>query len=501
MSGQKKVIVIGGGLGGLSAAIRLAKKGFAVELFEASDTVGGKCRVENFADYAFDTGPSLLTLPAVYRDLFIKSGAPLEEEISLLPVDPAFDYYFANGKHLTLPNATRAGVVEAIEKTFGRKSAQEWVSLMDRAEKMWEVAREPFVESELRGFLPLLRRPGFISSLRVIAPFTSLRKLAKKYLSTPELVTLIDRYATYTGSDPRRAPAVLLTIAYIEQVFGAWHIKGGIGKLSTALEMRARKVGVQIHTNSPVARINVSKNQVTGVLLADGRHLSADYVVSNVDAQLTYEKLLDKSPSARRDQRKIHRATPSFSGFYLLLSLSGFDPNQKHHTVSFPANYDAEFDALFTQQKPVIDPTIYICSPQDSTMAPSGSQSWFVLVNAPRHSQSGAGFNWLAPGVAEGYRDHLIELLVDRKLLDRSRIVDLKYRSPADIERMYNAPGGSIYGRSSNGPSAAFNRASNRSPISGLFLVGGSAHPGGGVPLVGISGEIVANAIASEPSR
>jgi phytoene dehydrogenase-like protein len=189
MSGQRKVIVIGGGLGGLSAAIRLAKKGFAVELFEASDAVGGKCRVENFADFAFDTGPSLLTLPAVYRDLFIKSGAPLEEEISLLPVDPAFDYYFANGKRLTLPNATRAGVVEAIEQTFGRKSAQEWVSLMDRAEKMWEVAREPFIESELRGFLPLLRRPGFISSLRVIAPFTSLRKLAKKYLSTPELVT------------------------------------------------------------------------------------------------------------------------------------------------------------------------------------------------------------------------------------------------------------------------------------------------------------------------
>ena len=204
----------------------------------------------------------------------------------------------------------------------------------------------------------------------------------------------------------------------------------------------------------------------------------------------------------KKVRKKLASLEPSLAGFSLLLGLKPSDaPRLHHHTILFPENYDAEFDALYTQQKPVADPTIYICSPQDSTMAPSGSQSWFVLVNAPRHSQSGAGFNWLTPGVAEGYRDHLIELLVDRKLLDRSRIVDLKYRSPADIERMYNAPGGSIYGRSSNGPSAAFNRASNRSPISGLFLVGGSAHPGGGVPLVGISGEIVANAIASEPSR
>lgn len=221
MSGDKessrgKVVVIGGGLGGLSAAIRLAKAKFSVHLYEASDSLGGKCRVENFSGHAFDTGPSLFTLPAVYRDLFLKTGAPLEDELSLKPVDPAFDYHFPSGKRLTLPNASRAGVVEAIGATFGEQSAAQWQALMDRAEAMWKVSREPFVESELRGFLPLLRRPGFLKSLRTIAPSTSLRKMASNYLSTPELITLIDRYATYTGSDPRKAPAVLLTIAYIE---------------------------------------------------------------------------------------------------------------------------------------------------------------------------------------------------------------------------------------------------------------------------------------------
>ena len=498
---SKRAIIIGGGLGGLSAAIRLAKSGFAVHLFEAGSELGGKCRVEKFDDHSFDTGPSLLTLPAVYRDLFLKTGSPLESELTLLPVDPAFDYYFPSGKRLTLPNASRAGVTEAIATTFGSASAQEWSALMDRAEAMWDVSREPFIESELRGFLPLLKRPGFLRSLRTIAPFTSLRAMAKRYLSTPELITLIDRYATYTGSDPRRAPAVLLTIAYIEQVFGAWHIEGGIGELGCAMEHRARKLGVEISCSSPVERITTTGNRATGVQLTDGRSFHADYIVSNVDAQITYEKLIKDPTLAKGERAKLRRATPSFSGFYLLINLNGRNDNQAHHTVSFPANYDAEFDALFHSFEPVVDPTLYICSPRDHSMAPADSESWFVLVNAPRHSNGSDGFNWCTPGVAEKYRDHLIELLVKRNLLDSSRIKSLQFRTPADIEELYNAPGGSIYGNSSNGASAAFNRAANRSPIEGLFLVGGSAHPGGGVPLVGLSGEIVANAITSAPSR
>ena len=492
------VIVIGGGLGGLSAAIRLAKQGFRVHLFERSAHVGGKCRVEEFNGHSFDTGPSLLTLPAVYRDLFLKTGAPLESELTLRPVDPAFDYHFASGKRLTLPNASRAGVVEAIAQTFGEESAREWSALMDRAAAMWDVSREPFVESELRGFLPLLRRPGFLSSLKTIAPFTSLRDMAKRYLNTPELVTLIDRYATYTGSDPRQAPAVLLTIAYIEQVFGAWHIEGGIGQLTTALERRAQSLGIEIHLNSDVRSITTAGSEVTGITLNNGKTYFANYVISNVDAQITYEKLLSPHRKTKNERKKLNRATPSFSGFYLLLALTGRNDEQKHHTVSFPADYDAEFNSLFKSQTPIVDPTLYICSPQDLTMSPSADhESWFVLVNAPRHSTSGDGFDWLAPEVAQRYSEHLINLLVDRGLLDKARIEKIIYRSPADIESLFNAPGGAIYGKSSNGANAAFNRASNRSPIKGLYLVGGSAHPGGGVPLVGISGEIVADAITS----
>ena len=498
----KTVLVIGGGLGGLSAAIRLAKKGFRVHIFEQNESVGGKCQVEKISGYSFDTGPSLLTLPAVYRDLFIKTGKPLEESLNLIPVDPAFDYHFPSGKRLTLPNASRNGVAEAIANTFGESSAREWTALMDRAEAMWDASREPFIESELRGFMPLLKKPGLISSLRTIAPFTSLRKMASRYLSTPELITLIDRYATYTGSDPRKAPAVLLTIAYIEQVFGAWHIHGGVGSLSQALEARARELDIEIHHGAKVKEITTSSSRVTGLVLENGERYRGDFVVSNVDAEFTYDVLLARNKLAARERRKISRATPSFSGFYLLLGLKGRKLEQRHHTVSFPADYDAEFNALFRTFTPVKDPTLYICSPNDPSMVPSENhESWFVLVNAPRHSRDGAGYDWRKSGVAEQYSEHLLTLLANRGLLERERIETFTYRSPADIEALYNAPGGSIYGKSSNGARAAFNRASNRSPIEGLYLVGGSAHPGGGVPLVGISGDIVANAIVGASSQ
>lgn len=492
-----KISVVGAGIGGMSAAARLAKQGHQVTVFENSDQSGGKCRTEWFGDYAFDTGPSLLTLPAVFRDLFLKTGKRIEHVLDISPVDPAFNYNFADGSKVTFPNLSNPKTYQEIEKSFGISASQSWRQIIERSEKMWEASRDSFIESELTSIWPLLLRRNLINQINQISPFTSLRSLSEKLNLDPHLKMIIDRYATYTGSDPRSAPAVLLTIAFVESTFGAWHIKGGIGQLSVALEQRCRDLGVDFQFKSLVTKILVERNKVEGVVLSDGKIIKSDLVVSNSDAEYTFNSLIgNEVSSARGERRKLKSATKSLAGFSLLLGLdnSKFKPvDVKHHNVYFPENYDLEFDQIFTQKVPVTDPTIYLCAPKDSSMVKGADkEAWFVLVNAPRHEPE-SGWDWKDGG--QEYAQKIISKMDDLGLNVTNRLDFMEYRTPADLENYAMAPGGSIYGTSSNSPVSAFLRARNRSKVKGLFCVGGSAHPGGGLPLVGISAEIVAKAI------
>jgi phytoene desaturase len=492
-----KISVVGAGIGGMSAAARLAKQGHQVTVFENSDQSGGKCRTEWFGDYAFDTGPSLLTLPAVFRDLFLKTGKRIEHVLDISPVDPAFNYNFADGSKVTFPNLSNPKTYQEIEKSFGISASQSWRQIIERSEKMWEASRDSFIESELTSIWPLLLRKNLINQINQISPFTSLRSLSEKLNLDPHLKMIIDRYATYTGSDPRSAPAVLLTIAFVESTFGAWHIKGGIGQLSVALEQRCRDLGVDFKFKSLVTKILVERNKVEGVVLSDGKIIKSDLVVSNSDAEYTFNSLIGSEvSSARGERRKLKSATKSLAGFSLLLGLDNSKSKPvdvDHHNVYFPENYDLEFDQIFTQKVPVTDPTIYLCAPKDSSMVKGADKdAWFVLVNAPRHEPE-SGWDWKDGG--QEYAQKIISKMDDLGLNVTNRLDFMEYRTPADLENYAMAPGGSIYGTSSNSPVSAFLRARNRSKVKGLFCVGGSAHPGGGLPLVGISAEIVAKAI------
>jgi len=492
-----KISVIGAGVGGLSVAARLAKQGHVVEIYEASDRTGGKCRTEWFGDYSFDTGPSLLTIPAVYRDLFLKTGKRLELTLDLKPVDPAFAYHFSDGTEVVFPNLSNPKTYLAIEKSFGADASKQWKTLMDRADAMWEVSREPFVESELKSIWSLLKRKNLLGELKQISPFTSLRTLTKKYKLDPHLSMIVDRYATYTGSDPRKAPAVLLTIAFVESTFGAWHITGGIGKLSEALETRCRELGVKIYLNKKVAKINISANCATGITLENGEVISSDLVVANADSEIVYNNLIEPSvKSAKPERRKLKKASKSLAGFSLLLGLDnskGTAVQMQHHNVYFPNNYDAEFDQIFDKQVPVSDPTIYICAPNDKTMVKGeNKEAWFVLVNAPRHDPEN-GWDWR--NGAQEYASAIVKKLDQLGLNVSQRLDYMEYRTPLDLQNYAMAPGGSIYGTSSNSAQSAFLRARNRSKVKNLYCVGGSAHPGGGLPLVGISADIVAEII------
>lgn len=492
------VVVIGAGMGGLSAAARLQAKGHRVSVFEQADQIGGKLARFDRDGFVFDTGPSLFTLPAIYRDLFLKTGGALEEVVDLQGLDRAFGYTWADGTHADLPGVDPARIAAALGGALGGTAEADWRSLMERAAEIWALTRRTFLESPLQGWQTLAPLATDISAVRTVAPWQSLRKLGKSHLRDPRLVMLLDRYATYSGSDPRRAPAALATIPYVEQVFGAWHLGGGLATLADAVAQRCKEVGVTINTGCDVKTIETSPAGVTGVRLADGSLVPADVVVANADATYLYGSLVsDSRASAAR--RRINRSTPSLAGFVLLLAVKGRTPGLSHHNVWFPSNYDAEFDSVFGRRaSTVADPTIYACVPDDPAMRPDDDhESWFILVNAPRHSPTPAkgAINWQAPGIAESYADHVLEVLARRGVDLGSRVLWREIRTPADLQQATRAPGGAIYGSSSNGARSAFLRPANVSPIPGLYLVGGSAHPGGGLPLVGMSADIVAESI------
>ena len=488
-------------MGGLAVAARLAAHGHDVTVLEQSGRAGGKVETYRREGFAFDTGPSLLTLPAVYRDLFLKTpvrrkGAALEENVDLRGLEQAFGYRWSDGTSAVLPGSNSNRVASALGAALGGSAEADWQRFSRRAADIWAVTRVPFLETPVGGLRDLAGEMRRWSDVRTVAPWQTLRQLGQGYFDDPRLVTLLDRYATYTGSDPRRSPAALAAIPFVEQTFGAWHVGGGLGSLADAVFQRCLDQGVDVRLNEPVARVVNDGTRVSGVALQSGAQVAADIVVSDIDATTLYEQLLGSPKVASAPIRRLRKSVPSLSGFVLMLALRGRTPDLQHHTVLFPKNYDAEFDAIFGRRpQPVDDPAIYICSPDDDAMRPDAHhEAWFVLVNAPRHDPE-SGVDWRDPDLVSSYTARILDVLAERDHGARKRLLWHETRTPADLEASTWTPGGSIYGSSSNSRGSAFLRPSNESPLKGLFLVGGSAHPGGGLPLVGMSAGIVADLI------
>ncbi|WP_328305867.1 phytoene desaturase family protein [Actinomycetospora sp. NBC_00405] len=494
-----RVVVVGGGLGGLAAAARLAATGSPVTLLEQADRVGGKLGTVELGGFRFDTGPSLVTMPAVFERLFADTGAPLHDVLDLRRLDVAARYRFDDGVELDLPGE-RPEIAPAMDAALGDGAGAQWEAFLRHAERVWDVTHEHFLESPVSpgGLARLSLR---VRDLFAVAPWRSLRGAGARHLRDPRLGLLLDRYATYSGSDPRRAPAALAVVPYVEQQFGSWYVPGGLRRLAEVVADRCRALGVTLRTGERVTSIDTAGGRVRGVRLGSGEGVPADVVVANADAATVYGPggLLPHPPSARR----LARTTPSSSGFVLLLGLDGRDPGTPHHRVLFPpsrAAYDAEFDA-YRGAEPPTAPAVYVHAPDDPALRPDDdSEAWFVLVTAPRHDPGG-GVDWDAPGLAERYAERILALMAERGVDVRHRIRHCAVRTPADLERETLSPGGSIYGTSSDGALAAFLRPANRSPVDGLYLVGGSAHPGGGLPLVTLSAEITARLVRERNSR
>ncbi len=473
-----RVAVCGAGAGGLAAAVRLAAAGHAVTVLEQGASPGGKAGRLERDGFRFDTGPSLLTMPWVLRDLFAQTGAPLDEELELQRVEPVTRYRFADGSSVEL-SADLPRALEALE-AWSPGAGTDWAAFLGTCAGMWR-ASVPFLTGP-PPWPPRRPRPGEAppapADLVRARPWQTLRGLARAHVRDPRLRMVVERFATYAGADPRRAPAALAVAGYVEHAFGAWHVRGGLYAIVEALARRLRERGGTLRPGARVVALQRDGARVRGVVLEGGERVDADAVVWNGDA-LALDALLGRRP--RRP------APRSLSGLALMLGLRTRRADLVHHEIRFPADYDAEFDAVFAGRAPA-DPTLYLSAScaTDPGAAPPGGENLFVLVNAPARA-------------AAADIGALEERVVDR-LGVRDRIAVRAARGPADLERETGAVGGAIYGAAPHGRLAPLRRPGPQvRGVRGLLRVGGTVHPGGGLPLVMLGARTVAGLVG--PAR
>lgn len=485
---KSRTIIIGGGLGGLSAAIRLAAQGRGVRLLEKNQTLGGKVNIHRAHGYSFDTGASLLTMRHVLEDLFASANRRMEDYLQLEALEPICRYRWPDG---TLFDASsELAKTEREISAIAPEDVAGFRRFLADAKQKYEVAERTFLAHSLND-LPKLLRPRYARDLALISSWRTLDAHVNRYFRSPRLRQLFNRFATYNGSSPYRTPATFALIPYVEFGLGAWYVRGGMYELPAALARLAVELGVEISTDAEVEQIVIQAGRVSGVRLKNGELLSCEQVIANSDALETYRSLIGSEARKSYSDQKISKIEPSCSGFVLLLGTNRRYGQLAHHNIFFSGDYPAEFRALFAEMRPAADPTIYICatSRTDPTQAPTGHENLFVLVNAPATDER---TNWETE--AKPYRDLIVSKLESYGLENLHQAIDYEaILTPRDFQLRYGAYRGAIYGLSSNSRMSAFLRPPNQArDIKGLYFAGGSTHPGGGIPLVLLSGKMAA---------
>jgi len=486
-----RVVVVGGGFAGLAVAVRLARGRHRVTLVERAGELGGSLRgVDLGAGLRVHTGPTTFTMPAALRDLFRKTGKPIEDVLELEPVDPARRYVFADGATLDLPSSGRVATMRAFDHALGPPAGAEWESLLVRGRQMWEVLRRDVVEAPIGGRGQLARALASRRSLAVLRAGRSLDDLADATLSDPRARQVLATYALDKGGEPRRAPAALAVLPYLEHAFGLWRLPSGPLGLVRALAERAVLRGAELRTDAEVAEILVEGGMATGVRLRSGARLPADLVVTAMDVGAAGRLVVGAPPPPKRSR-------PAGTARFTIVLGPDEAPSEAgaQPTETLYLGTRTKLEAR-TPGTPAAQTT---STPITARRHRAGDRPlWTIDAPVPLHDPSDT--DWRDAAVATTHALRLLDVLAARGLDLRSAAI-LAIQTPADLEDQTGARGGAVLGPPPHGLSGAFGRAANQSRTPGLYAVGASAHPGPGLAFVALSAALVSDLIGAAPRR
>jgi len=486
---QMKVGIIGSGIGALASAIELRKLGLEVHVFEANEVIGGKIVEQHLTDYRFDMGPSVFTEPALLQDLM--KGLDPSATFAFRQLAESCRYFFKDGQNIVVP-VGKEKVAQAVATTFG-EDLQQTKNYLNRMEANYKAIYPVFIQVSLHRFKQFLNVSLFkaLSRLFKYGLHRTMHQQNKAFFKNPKTIQLFDRLATYNGSSPYLAPAMLNIISQLEFNEGPAMPVGGMVQITRQTHALALQHGVAFHTKERVTAIQNRNNRVVGLQTEKGSY-NFDIVVSNMDVHYTYEKLLPylKAPRFLLQQEKSSSAVVFYWGINRTFDELGV------HNIFFAADYQAEFKAIFQTKTLHPDPTVYIhiSSKVEKDDAPEGKENWFVMVNAPIN----VGQDW--DSEIQLLRTRILEKLSLSLKTDIEPLIEVEQiNEPRLIDARYSGKQGSIYGNASNNAFAAFLRHPNFSKqLKGLYFAGVTVHPGGGIPLAINSAKIVARCVQED---
>ncbi len=498
MQSNKPIGIVGGGLGGLASAAVLAARGHKVVLFEKSPWLGGKAAVLEADGYRFDMGPTILTLPSVLHKIFGEAGKKLDQYLDLVRLDPQWRCFYEDGTTLDL-SENEGAMAQTLDR-FAPGAAAGYRKFLKHSQRLSDISQKYFFWRDIGSIWDMFNsremlKPGLLGDLLALGMGRSVASCVRGYVPDTKVAQMLDHFTQYVGSSPDLSPSVLCGIAHMQTGEGIWYPMGGTRAVPVALAKLAGQLGVDLRTSTGIRRILTDTSEkAIGVETESGEKIALAAVISNSDSVRTHRELLPHTRAAKRFEKR-RKYEPACSGVVLYLGLERRYEQLTHHNFVFSRDPDEEFHAIYNEGTPAPDPTCYVCAPAitEAAVAPPGGEALYILVHTP-YLREGHDWSQMLPEYRRVILDKLARTAGMSDLEDRIRFES--FLTPEDIQNRYRVLKGAIYGLASHGTfNGAFKPGNRSRDISGLYLSGGSANPGPGMPMALMSGWIAADAL------